>query len=77
MDIKEKTITILKRYEIGSTYSYLQVLPKAAVLIPLFQRDGELQVLMTLRSLKVSMSYSVSGCVYLCTPFLSQDNESR
>ncbi|XP_067090620.1 peroxisomal coenzyme A diphosphatase NUDT7 [Osmerus mordax] len=53
MDIKEKTIIILKRYEIGSKYSYLPVLPKAAVLIPLFQRDGELHVLMTLRSLEL------------------------
>lgn len=53
MDIKEKTISILKRYEIGSKFSYLPVLPRAAVLIPLLVKDGELHVLMTLRSLEL------------------------
>ncbi|CAB1323085.1 unnamed protein product [Coregonus sp. 'balchen'] len=50
MDLKEKTAAILKQYEVGSRFSYLPVLPKASVLIPLFVRDGEVHMLMTLRS---------------------------
>ncbi|XP_071769383.1 peroxisomal coenzyme A diphosphatase NUDT7 [Centroberyx gerrardi] len=50
MDTKEEAIATLKRFEIGSRFSYLPVLPKASVLIPLFVRRGELCVLMTLRS---------------------------
>lgn len=50
MDLKEKTAAILKQYEVGSRFSYLPVLPKASVLIPLFVREGEVHMLMTLRS---------------------------
>ncbi|XP_020312473.1 peroxisomal coenzyme A diphosphatase NUDT7 isoform X1 [Oncorhynchus kisutch] len=53
MDLKEKTAAILKQYEVGSRFSYLPVLPKASVLIPLFVRDGEVHMLMTLRSQEV------------------------
>lgn len=60
MDIKDKTVEILKQYEIGSRFSYLPALPKASVLIPLFVRDGELHVLMTLRSLEVSITPTLS-----------------
>ncbi|KAM3870709.1 peroxisomal coenzyme A diphosphatase NUDT7 [Diretmus argenteus] len=57
MGRKEETIAALKRYEIGSTFSYLPpVLPKASVLIPLFVRQGELHVLMTLRSKELRTS---------------------
>lgn len=54
MDKKDEVIANLKRFDIGSTFSYLPVLPKASVLIPLFVRQGELHVLMTLRSKQVS-----------------------
>ncbi|KAM4618823.1 peroxisomal coenzyme A diphosphatase NUDT7 [Polymixia lowei] len=50
MDTKEETTAVLKQHDIGSKFSYLPVLPKASVLIPLFLRKGELHVLMTLRS---------------------------
>lgn len=53
MDTKYRTIATLKRYEIGSKFSYLPVLPKASVLIPLFVREEKLHVLMTLRSLEL------------------------
>lgn len=50
MHIKEETIAILKQFDIGNKFSYLPVLPKASVLIPLFVKNGELHTLMTLRS---------------------------
>ncbi|XP_041078257.1 peroxisomal coenzyme A diphosphatase NUDT7 [Polyodon spathula] len=53
MDMKEKTNTILKRYDIGRKFSHLSSLPKASVLIPLFVRNGELHVLMTVRSVEL------------------------
>ncbi|XP_030622617.1 peroxisomal coenzyme A diphosphatase NUDT7 [Chanos chanos] len=53
MDVKEKAIAALKHYEIGDKFSYLPTLPKASVLIPLFVKDGELRVLMTVRSMQL------------------------
>ncbi|KAJ8003072.1 hypothetical protein DPEC_G00165560 [Dallia pectoralis] len=53
MDLKEKTVAILKQYEVGTRFSYLPNLPKASVLIPLFVRNGEVHMLMTLRSLEL------------------------
>ncbi|KAK6480018.1 peroxisomal coenzyme A diphosphatase NUDT7 isoform X1 [Huso huso] len=56
MNIKEKAKTILKRYDIGRKFSHLSSLPKASVLIPLFVRNGELHVLMTVRSIELKNS---------------------
>uniref|UniRef100_A0AAY5KNG5 Nudix hydrolase domain-containing protein n=1 Tax=Esox lucius TaxID=8010 RepID=A0AAY5KNG5_ESOLU len=53
MDLKEKTVAILKQYDVGTRFSYLPNLPKASVLIPLFVRDGDVHMLMTLRSLEL------------------------
>uniref|UniRef100_A0A3B5MUA8 Uncharacterized protein n=1 Tax=Xiphophorus couchianus TaxID=32473 RepID=A0A3B5MUA8_9TELE len=39
MNLKEETVATLKRFDIGDKFSYLPVLPKASVLIPLFVRD--------------------------------------
>ncbi|XP_067445598.1 peroxisomal coenzyme A diphosphatase NUDT7 [Thunnus thynnus] len=50
MPIKEDTIAILKQFDTGNKFSYLPVLPKASVLVPLLVKDGELHTLMTLRS---------------------------
>ncbi|XP_066569915.1 peroxisomal coenzyme A diphosphatase NUDT7 [Amia ocellicauda] len=56
MSIAETTKAMLKKYEIGSKFSYLSSLPKASVLIPLFVRNGELRVLMTVRSQELNTS---------------------
>ncbi|XP_022057613.1 peroxisomal coenzyme A diphosphatase NUDT7 [Acanthochromis polyacanthus] len=56
MHIKEKTIAILKQFDIGKKFSYLPVLPKASVLIPLLVKNGELHTLMTLRSKQLRTS---------------------
>ncbi|KAM4573238.1 peroxisomal coenzyme A diphosphatase NUDT7 [Odontesthes bonariensis] len=56
MRIKEETIATLKQFDIGEKFSYLPVLPKASVLIPLFVRGGELYTLMTLRSKELRTS---------------------
>lgn len=56
MHIKEKTIAILKQFDIGKKFSYLPVLPKASVLIPLLVKNGELYTLMTLRSKELRTS---------------------
>lgn len=50
MHIKEETIDILKQFDIGDKFSYLPMLSKASVLIPLFVKKGQLYTLMTLRS---------------------------
>lgn len=50
MSLKEETIAILKKHDIGKQFPSVAVLPKASVLIPLFVRNGELYTLMTLRS---------------------------
>lgn len=54
MGIKEETMSVLKQYDIGEKFSHLPVLPRAAVLIPLFVRGGQLYTLMTLRSKEVT-----------------------
>lgn len=56
MHMKEKTIDILRQFDIGNKFSNLPVLPKASVLIPLFVRNGELYTLMTLRSKELRTS---------------------
>ncbi|XP_017261233.1 peroxisomal coenzyme A diphosphatase NUDT7 isoform X2 [Kryptolebias marmoratus] len=56
MQSKEETIAILKQFEVGDKFSYLPVLPKASVLIPLFVRGGKLHTLMTLRSKQLKTS---------------------
>lgn len=54
MNLKEETVATLKRFDIGEKFSYLPVLPKASVLIPLFVRGGQLHTLLTLRSKEVT-----------------------
>lgn len=54
MHTKEEVIAILKQLDIGNMFSYLEGLPKASVLIPLFVKNGELYTLMTLRSNEVT-----------------------
>ncbi|XP_069018215.1 peroxisomal coenzyme A diphosphatase NUDT7 [Embiotoca jacksoni] len=56
MNVQKKTADILKQYDVGTKFSYLPVLPKASVLIPLFVRSGELHTLMTLRSTRLKTS---------------------
>ncbi|ROJ64707.1 Peroxisomal coenzyme A diphosphatase NUDT7 [Anabarilius grahami] len=53
MDLKEKTIRSLKKYDSGDEFSHLSALPKASVLIPLLLRDGQLHVLLTVRSINL------------------------
>ncbi|KAM7396576.1 hypothetical protein PAMP_019609 [Pampus punctatissimus] len=56
MPIKDDTIAVLKQFDTGNKFSYLPVLPKASVLVPLFVKDGELHTLMTLRSKQLRTS---------------------
>ncbi|CAI5664466.1 peroxisomal coenzyme A diphosphatase NUDT7 isoform X2 [Oreochromis niloticus] len=56
MHVKEEIIGILKQFDIGGKFSYLPVLPRASVLIPLFVRSGRLYTLMTLRSKELRTS---------------------
>ncbi|XP_041853489.1 peroxisomal coenzyme A diphosphatase NUDT7 [Melanotaenia boesemani] len=72
MQIKEKTIATLKQFDIGEKFSYLPMLPKASVLIPLFVRGGELYTLMTLRSKELRTS---AGEV--CFPGGKRDPDDR
>ncbi|KAJ8412870.1 hypothetical protein AAFF_G00104520 [Aldrovandia affinis] len=51
--VKVKIRNNLKSYEIGSKYPDLPALPKASILIPLLVKNGEIHVLMTLRSLQL------------------------
>ncbi|RXN03540.1 peroxisomal coenzyme A diphosphatase NUDT7 [Labeo rohita] len=53
MDLKEKTIASFKKYVSGDEFSQLKlpVIPKASVLIPLLVRDGQLRLLLTVRSI--------------------------
>ncbi|KAL1247869.1 hypothetical protein QQF64_023245 [Cirrhinus molitorella] len=53
MDLKEKTIAALKKYDSGDELSQLTLpaIPKASVLIPLLVRDGQLRLLLTVRSI--------------------------
>lgn len=59
MPIKEDTIAVLKQFDTGNKFSYLPVLPKASVLVPLLVKDGELHTLMTLRSKEVTCINSI------------------
>uniref|UniRef100_A0A3B5MZ25 Uncharacterized protein n=1 Tax=Xiphophorus couchianus TaxID=32473 RepID=A0A3B5MZ25_9TELE len=52
--VTEETVATLKRFDIGDKFSYLPVLPKASVLIPLFVRGGQLHTFLTLRSKEVT-----------------------
>lgn len=72
MHVKEETIATLKQFDIGKKFSYLPVLPKASVLIPLFVRGGEVYTLMTLRSKELRTS---AGEV--CFPGGKRDAEDR
>lgn len=56
MHVKEEIIGILKQFDIGDKFSYLPVLPRASVLIPLFVRSGRLYTLLTLRSKELRTS---------------------
>ncbi|XP_048015228.1 peroxisomal coenzyme A diphosphatase NUDT7 [Megalobrama amblycephala] len=53
MELKEKTIRSLKTYDSGDEFSHLPALPKASVLIPLLLRDGQLHMLLTVRSINL------------------------
>ncbi|CAN9499207.1 unnamed protein product [Ophioblennius macclurei] len=72
MHVKEKTIPILKQFDIGDKFSYLPPLPKASVLIPLFVRRGELHTLMTLRSKELR-----SNAGEVCFPGGKRDTTDR
>ncbi|XP_029951449.1 peroxisomal coenzyme A diphosphatase NUDT7 [Salarias fasciatus] len=72
MHIKEKTISILKQFDIGEKFSDLPALPKASVLIPLFVRRGELHTLLTLRSKELR-----SGAGEVCFPGGKRDPSDR
>lgn len=54
MHVKEEIIGNLKQFDIGDKFSYLPLLPRASVLIPLFVRSGRLYTLLTLRSKEVT-----------------------
>ncbi|XP_055048707.1 peroxisomal coenzyme A diphosphatase NUDT7 isoform X2 [Misgurnus anguillicaudatus] len=53
MDLKQKTVDSLKKYETDEDFSHLPALPKASVLIPLLLKDGQLQLLLNVRSLNL------------------------
>ncbi|XP_060784085.1 peroxisomal coenzyme A diphosphatase NUDT7 [Neoarius graeffei] len=50
MDDKAEVTSSLKKHDIGDEFSHLSSFPKASVLIPLFLREGQLHVLLTVRS---------------------------
>ncbi|XP_043084705.1 peroxisomal coenzyme A diphosphatase NUDT7 [Puntigrus tetrazona] len=50
MDLKEKTVAALKKHGSGERFDGLPALPEASVLIPLLLRDGQLRLLLTVRS---------------------------
>ncbi|XP_016354604.1 peroxisomal coenzyme A diphosphatase NUDT7-like [Sinocyclocheilus anshuiensis] len=52
MDLKEKTVASLKKYDSGDEFPRLPAaLPQASVLIPLLLRDGQLRLLLSVRSI--------------------------
>ncbi|KAA0724166.1 Peroxisomal coenzyme A diphosphatase NUDT7 [Triplophysa tibetana] len=53
MDLKEKIIASLKKYETNEDFSFLPALPKASVLIPLLLKDGQLRLVFNVRSLNL------------------------
>ncbi|MEQ2287232.1 hypothetical protein AMECASPLE_010287 [Ameca splendens] len=72
MPLKEDTVATLKQFDIGDKFSYLPVLPKASVLIPLFVRGGQLHTLMTLRSKELR-----TGAGEVCFPGGKRDPSDR
>lgn len=72
MNIKEKTISILKHFDIGDKVYQLPVLPKASVLIPLFVRGGQLHTWLTLRSTQLR-----TGAGEVCFPGGKRDPSDR
>ncbi|MED6276294.1 hypothetical protein CHARACLAT_001643 [Characodon lateralis] len=72
MPLKEDTVATLKQFDIGDKFSYLPVLPKASVLIPLFVRGGQLHTLMTLRSKELR-----TGAGEVCFPGGKRDPGDR
>ncbi|XP_008409576.1 peroxisomal coenzyme A diphosphatase NUDT7 isoform X1 [Poecilia reticulata] len=72
MNLKEETVATLKRFDIGEKFSYLPVLPKASVLIPLFVRGGQLHTLLTLRSKELR-----TGAGEVCFPGGKRDPSDR
>ncbi|KAM6936828.1 peroxisomal coenzyme A diphosphatase NUDT7 [Xenentodon cancila] len=71
MHTKEETIATLKRFDVGQT-SHLPRRPKAAVLIPLLLRGGELFTLLTLRSPQLR-----TGAGEVCFPGGKRDEDDR
>lgn len=72
MRLKEETVATLKQFDIGEKFSYLPVLPKASVLIPLFVRGGQLHTLLTLRSQQLR-----TGAGEVCFPGGKRDPGDR
>lgn len=72
MHLKEKTISILKQFDIKDKLTDIPVLPKASVLIPLFERGGELHTLFTIRSKTLR-----SGAGEVCFPGGKRDCSDR
>lgn len=56
MCTKEEAMSVLKQFDVGGRFPSLEFLPKASVLIPLLEKDGQLYTLMTLRSKEVPCS---------------------
>lgn len=61
MSIREGTIDILKKFDIGNRFCLPAARPKASVLIPLFVKNGRLYTLMTLRSKEVNPKCPTHG----------------
>lgn len=72
MHLKEETISILKQFDIKEKLTNIPDLPKASVLIPLFERRGELHTLFTIRSKELRTS---AGEV--CFPGGKRDSSDR
>ncbi|XP_072373930.1 peroxisomal coenzyme A diphosphatase NUDT7-like isoform X2 [Scyliorhinus torazame] len=69
--VKEKAKHVLKTYDVGNKYSDL-TLPRASVLVPLLIKNEELQVLLTVRSMKMRSSRGE-----VCFPGGKQDTRDR
>ncbi|XP_076877590.1 peroxisomal coenzyme A diphosphatase NUDT7 [Brachyhypopomus gauderio] len=50
MDLKKRVIASLKKHDVGEEFSHIRSFTRASVLIPIFVRDGELYILLTVRS---------------------------
>lgn len=62
---REQTMENLRRHDIADEFSFLPVLPKASVLIPLMVKHGQVFTLMTLRSQEVRRAVWLCVCVCL------------